>query len=659
MSATTITADQFADDYYSSLQALTFNSRPIIESHTALAQENSQFASAIVSAIERRIEKAIPSQKLFALYLLDSISKNIGVPYTTLFSHNLFKTFTQTYGLVDDPTRCRLIKLFKTWKVPTAITGLPLFDINQLDKIETFLIKVTNPSNNDFSNANNVNSINNNSLNNNTINNNSNDLNIDNNNNNNIINNLSTQRAPLIASKRNLIIEVNELILMVNTRLQASPNDEKGQQRFKLLNQLKTIIGSNSSIPQTQLDEVAKQLQSIRDDEIMKLNNLKLQQQKELFKQQQQQQQKDVPFSVSQLQNFMNMGTNGNNSGNGNGNGNGMPTNNNNNNVLFNMMNSVMANNKTESPVVKSPPSMNTPPPSTNPLGLKNIAFLENILKKSANGNNTTTNNSINTSINNFTNSNNNKIDFKFIKPTKESILEDFILSQSFINNHVLTSNEISLLYNFKPIQCDKCNKRFSDNNEGTILKKNHDEWHQRVEQRMKIGGSGLGGVVNRSWYLNEKDWIEFDYDLDEKETNNNINNNNVNNNHLYNNNVSAMNNNNGSNNLTKLKDGNVIAHTSLKITSNGTNDKKDREDRNDNKIDLSEAPKHIVRIPESSNNEVICKICREMQIGIFDEDEGEWIWKNAIDINGTVYHWSCWMEAKMRNNKRDRSPQR
>lgn len=643
-----VSAEQFGIDYATSLQSLTFNSRPIIESHTLLAQENTAFANEIVSAIERRIEKAIPSQKLFALYLLDSISKNIGLPYTSLFSNNLFKTFTQTYGLVDDQTRCKLIKLFKTWKLPTALTGLPLFDSNQLDKIEQFLIKVTAASNPGI----NLGSSNNHVASSASPVNHPSDLNR-----NNLVPSPSSPFTPALISSSNsssasasvtptaspfpktktgLIQETDELISLVNARLKSVPTDEKGQQRFKLLNQLKSILGGNSNIPQTQLNEVSKQLQSIREDEVLKLNVLKQQQQR------QQQQQQQQQFSASSLQNLLNLSNSGNNGLASNATA----------QTLFNMMSSVMGNasnmssmnqhninnsaNNNNSGANGSISTLhnlatNNPDNTSNPLGLKNISFLENILKKSGTQSNI---------------SSTPKVDFKFIKPTKKSIVEDFELTQSVINNHVPTNNEISLLYEFKPVQCPYCPKRFADSEEGERLKNNHFEWHERVKQRMRLGGGGLGGVVNRSWYLTDTEWIEFNDDTDSVDGKTE--------------NISAK-------ATVRIATGSDVHNhkTDSNSSTNGARNKvtgsaltddtyRDRSEE----IDLSDAPNHVVKIPESSSNDVVCGICRDKLVGIFDEDNGEWIWRNAIQQKGKVWHWTCWMETKNRT-RRERSPQR
>ncbi|KAG0683347.1 hypothetical protein C6P40_003757 [Pichia californica] len=618
--ASEILPNQFEEDYYNSLQQLTFNSRPIIESHTNLAQENNIFAPQVVSAIEKRIDKAIPSQKLFALYLLDSISKNIGLPYTSLFSNNIFKVFTRAYGLVDDETRCKMIKLFKTWKMPTALTGLPIFDPNQLDKVEQFLIKVTASSNPGVTYS-------------------SNDLNGNQHKNINarnaspvpITNNLSVINQP------NLIRETDELLALVNSRLQSVPHDEKGQQRFKLLNQLKNILTSNSDIPKNQLNEVAKQLQSIREDEILKLNIIKQQQAQKRVQQQQQQQQsqqKNPLFSASQLQSLLNMSNNNlnnNNLNNNNLNNNNLNNNGNPANALFNMMNSVMiqqqqqqhqSQQNVEQQRQQNEQQITPQVNNSNPLGLKSLSFLEDMLKKTAR--NQTMSQTVTTSSN---------VDFKFIRPTKEAILEDFVLTQTFINNHNPSVKEISLLYEFKPIQCDKCSKRFADTDKGLLLRNKHIEWHTRVEQRLKLGGSGLGGVVNRSWYLTQSKWIEFDDYQDDESVSTNT--------------TFLTNGQSTSNKLNQVNDS---------LTSNdGINEYRER----DVKVNLHDAPNHIVRIPESSSNEVVCGICREKLVGTFDEDSGDWIWKNAVEQKGKVWHWTCWEERKRSGSRRDRSPQR
>lgn len=130
------------EDYEASIKELTFNSRPIIETLTTIAKENTDAAEGILNVITTRIYKCIPEQKLFALYLLDSVCKIVGEPYTTLVGPEIFKLFSHVYVLVSDGVRGKLVKMFELWKVTrTKKTGLPLFPAEELEKISKFLLQ--------------------------------------------------------------------------------------------------------------------------------------------------------------------------------------------------------------------------------------------------------------------------------------------------------------------------------------------------------------------------------------------------------------------------------------------------------------------------------------------------------------------------------------
>lgn len=130
------------EDYEASIRELTFNSRPIIETLTTIAKENTDAAEGILNVITSRIYKCIPEQKLFALYLLDSVCKIVGEPYTILVGSEIFKLFSHVYVLVSDSVRAKLVKMFELWKVTrTKKTGLPLFPPEELEKIGQFLLQ--------------------------------------------------------------------------------------------------------------------------------------------------------------------------------------------------------------------------------------------------------------------------------------------------------------------------------------------------------------------------------------------------------------------------------------------------------------------------------------------------------------------------------------
>eukprot|EP00011_Vannellida_sp_DIVA3-517-6-12_P010163 CAMPEP_0114622542 /NCGR_PEP_ID=MMETSP0168-20121206/9792_1 /TAXON_ID=95228 ORGANISM="Vannella sp., Strain DIVA3 517/6/12" /NCGR_SAMPLE_ID=MMETSP0168 /ASSEMBLY_ACC=CAM_ASM_000044 /LENGTH=200 /DNA_ID=CAMNT_0001833763 /DNA_START=138 /DNA_END=737 /DNA_ORIENTATION=+ len=106
---------QQLSNYAVALQELTFNSKPIINNLTITAGESKSCAEAIARLIEQRIASAGPEQKLPVLYLLDSVSKNIGAPYVGHFTARLPQTFLETYAAVGPAARSSLMHLLRTW----------------------------------------------------------------------------------------------------------------------------------------------------------------------------------------------------------------------------------------------------------------------------------------------------------------------------------------------------------------------------------------------------------------------------------------------------------------------------------------------------------------------------------------------------------------
>ncbi|XP_075707509.1 pre-mRNA cleavage complex 2 protein Pcf11 isoform X2 [Rhinoderma darwinii] len=122
-------------DYQSSLEDLTFNSKPHINMLTILAEENVQFARDIVTLIEAQIAKASSTEKLPVMYLMDSIVKNVGRDYPTAFAKNIVSTFVNVFEKVDENTRKSLYKLRSTWDDIFPSKKLYALDmrVNQLD----------------------------------------------------------------------------------------------------------------------------------------------------------------------------------------------------------------------------------------------------------------------------------------------------------------------------------------------------------------------------------------------------------------------------------------------------------------------------------------------------------------------------------------------
>ncbi|KAJ6440765.1 mRNA cleavage factor complex component Pcf11 [Purpureocillium lavendulum] len=136
-------ADEVAEDYRHALEDLSSNMRFEISNLTVIARENTEHALAIAEVLQQHILKAAPNKKLPALYVLDSIVKNVGTPYTLYFGRNLFKTFMESYAVVDHNIRRKMEEMLKTWKdpVPGSMDTRPVFSHELVRPIENALMK--------------------------------------------------------------------------------------------------------------------------------------------------------------------------------------------------------------------------------------------------------------------------------------------------------------------------------------------------------------------------------------------------------------------------------------------------------------------------------------------------------------------------------------
>ena len=77
------------------------------------------------------------------MYVLDSIVKNVGTPYTLYLGRNLYQTFMDAYSLVNNQVRKKLDEMLKTWKepVPGSSDTRPVFPVESTRPIENALIK--------------------------------------------------------------------------------------------------------------------------------------------------------------------------------------------------------------------------------------------------------------------------------------------------------------------------------------------------------------------------------------------------------------------------------------------------------------------------------------------------------------------------------------
>lgn len=179
-------SEEVAEDYRKALEDLTMNSRYEISNLTVIAKENTEHALAISDALKNHIKtvgrfslchtlfifpeldilleqisflvrtmfqflgdylltplQTAPAKKLPAFYVLDSVVKNVGTPYTLFFGRNLYSTFMEAYALVDSNVRRKMEEMLRTWKepVPGSIDTRPVFPVEVTRPIETALIR--------------------------------------------------------------------------------------------------------------------------------------------------------------------------------------------------------------------------------------------------------------------------------------------------------------------------------------------------------------------------------------------------------------------------------------------------------------------------------------------------------------------------------------
>lgn len=146
----------------------------------------------------------------------------------------------------------------------------------------------------------------------------------------------------------------------------------------------------------------------------------------------------------------------------------------------------------------------------------------------------------------------------------------------------------ISRLYEAKPNICATCGRRFESTPEGREKKARHMDWHFKV----KDPDAGKRGV-HRSWYIPEKEWIEY-REVDETAP------------------PSA----NGSTSAT-----------------GAAKPKKQAKDR-------------YVSVPQDvALQQAPCPICQEKFETVWNVEANDFVWMDALSVGGKIYHATCFEE--------------
>lgn len=182
-------------------------------------------------------------------------------------------------------------------------------------------------------------------------------------------------------------------------------------------------------------------------------------------------------------------------------------------------------------------------------------------------------------------------------------------LSQQFVlnDNHPITQKLTNFLYRAKPKKCTTCGKRFGNGPLENELEIRHLDWHFRVNKKIKGIQSNVTTstkvIQSRNWYLDESQWVDF-------------------------------------------KDEEIISTDLSTSAAEQQPTFEDKKDDSREKIYSKLKEKYVVVPDFATDMKFQCPICTESTYGKHDEDLGEWIWTNCIQVADKFFHATCYYEA-------------
>jgi pre-mRNA cleavage complex 2 protein Pcf11 len=156
----------------------------------------------------------------------------------------------------------------------------------------------------------------------------------------------------------------------------------------------------------------------------------------------------------------------------------------------------------------------------------------------------------------------------------------------------------VHFLYGRMAVQCKQCGLRFSDTAQGKGAMQEHLDMHFRQNRK---ASQSVGRGHSRSWFLGAEDWIrDSPYSSGDKDA------------------------------------GLSSRSSNVKAVATAESAKRDTELR----------ARFVVVPPGDEAKHVTCPICKEVFKSEFNDDDEEWIWKNALKIDDKIYHATCHAEA-------------
>lgn len=175
---------------------------------------------------------------------------------------------------------------------------------------------------------------------------------------------------------------------------------------------------------------------------------------------------------------------------------------------------------------------------------------------------------------------------------------------------------------------CGQCGRKFANDDAGRALKSAHMDWHFRVHQR--IAEAEKRGQ-HRSWYVGEMDWItgreDVDVDKQSKSTS-----------------LDRRRAGGGSDESESDSEGSDNDIRGALRNARGGKGRAAGAKKKKKVADIVPVPDGPERVTLS-----VCPICQEnFEMKWFDE---EWVWIDAVQVGGRVYHASCRREASAAGN--------
>lgn len=168
--------------------------------------------------------------------------------------------------------------------------------------------------------------------------------------------------------------------------------------------------------------------------------------------------------------------------------------------------------------------------------------------------------------------------------------------SDPFKDLHVPRPGAIEQLYSALPLQCKQCGLRFSESGQSKMAA--HLDAHFRHNrQKKEISKRKL----SRSWFVNVDEWVSGE----------------------------------GNSGLTSMQS---------PVFSQEQSNRKDAQET----VNFDEM---TVIKPLTDDNKP-CRICGESFVQFWNDDEEEWMYRNAVMVNDTISHATCYADVN-KNNKR------